>query len=81
MWACSILLPFHGGGFSLSATLGWILVIAGIFLAVWTMIPSRNHRRGAKADRNDAMRILRTRLAEGAISEEEFEHLRRAVDS
>jgi putative membrane protein len=81
MWGCSNLIPFFGGRFSLSSTLLWVLVIAGIFLAVRAMRPSKGHRRGATADRNDAMRILRTRLAEGVISEEEFERLRRAVDS
>jgi putative membrane protein len=81
MWGCSNLIPFFGGRFTLSSALLWVLVIAGILLAVRAMRPTRNHRRGATADRDDAMRILRIRLAEGAISEEEFERLRRAVDS
>lgn len=83
MWGCPVFFPFRGGGFGLTGILVCVLVFGAIFLIIRSVWPprDRDHRRGAQADREDAMRILRTRLAEGAISEEEFERLRRAVES
>jgi len=81
MWGCSTFFPFHGGGFFFPGGLLWLLFLVALFLAARAMLPGRSHRRGARADRDDAMRILRSRLAEGNISEEEFERLRRAVES
>uniref|UniRef100_I2PXK0 Putative membrane protein (DUF2078) n=1 Tax=Desulfovibrio sp. U5L TaxID=596152 RepID=I2PXK0_9BACT len=81
MWGCQTFLPFHGGGSFFPGAFLWLLVLVAVFLIVRAMLPAGNHRRGARADREDAMRILRTRLAEGAISEEEFDRLRRAVES
>lgn len=85
MWGCSTFFPFHGGGFSFGGGLVWIAVIVVVILAVRAMTtsrpPSDQHRSNARADRDDAMRILRIRLAEGAITEEEFERLRRTVES
>lgn len=67
---------------------GWLmpgLLLLGVVAAVLlfrNVIPPRrtDFRRGAAADRDDALRILRLRLAEGAITQDEFERLRRAVD-
>lgn len=81
MWGCQTLLPFHGGGFFFPGLLVGLLVLVAVFLIVRAGGSGGNHRRGAWADRDDAMRILRARLAEGAISEEEFDRLRRAVES
>ena len=83
MWGCYNTFPFGGagGGFSLIS----LLLIVGLVIAViWifrTPRPDSRHRQSARADRDDALRILRIRLAEGSISEEEFERLRRAVES
>jgi len=81
MWGCSAFFPFHGTGLGLTGVVAWILLFGALFLIVRAMLPGRKHHQGARADRDDAMRILRNRLAEGAISEEEFERLRRAVES
>lgn len=65
----------------------WKLVVILLGLAAAMILirmfnpPKRfDYRRGAAADRDDALRILRLRLAEGAITPDEFERLRRAVD-
>jgi len=72
------------GGFG-SFGLSWIvllLVVAGVIWFVRRPGPDADeHRRNARSDRDDALRILRQRLASGDISEEEFERLRRAVES
>lgn len=67
---------------------GWfmpVLLLLGVVVVVFlvrNVSPPRrtDFRRGAAADRDDALRILRLRLAEGAITQDEFERLRRAVD-
>ena len=67
---------------------GWLwptLILLGLAAAVLLFRLLRSgrrpdFRRGAVADRDDALRILRLRLAEGAITADEFERLRRAVD-
>ncbi len=83
MWGCWSFSPFSpagfGGGFSLPGLLVWGAVILAAVWAIWVLATGKAHRRGARADRDDALRILRQRLAEGAISAEEFERLRRAV--
>lgn len=81
MWGCPVFFPFPGGGISLPALMGSLALLVAACLAVRAFMPRRSHRRGARADREDALRILRARLADGAISEEEFERLRRAVES
>lgn len=50
----------------------WILVIA---VLVWFLV-----REPRRSDRDDAMDILRARLARGEISAEEFEHARALLD-
>jgi len=67
---------------------GWLLpalillgLAAAVLLIRWLRTARRpDFRRGAVADRDDALRILRLRLAEGAITVDEFERLRLAVD-
>ena len=67
---------------------GWLLpalILLGLAAAVLLIRLHRSarrpdFRRGAVADRDDALRILRLRLAEGAITEDEFQRLRLAVD-
>lgn len=50
----------------------WILVIA---VLVWFLV-----REPRRSEHDDAMEILRTRLARGEISIEEFEHARALLD-
>jgi putative membrane protein len=70
--------PLPGGWFTL-------LLVGLAAVAVLTLARTRNEtrrravRRNADADRDDALDILRRRLAEGAISPEEYERLRRIV--
>jgi putative membrane protein len=84
MW-CSNSSWFPGmggfGGFGLS----WIVLLLVVVGVVWLVRRSGSgsdeHRRSARSDRDDALRILRQRLASGDISEEDYERLRRAVES
>ena len=72
-----------GGGLFSSGLLGLLLIGA----VVWAILAGRrrpvdqDHRQNARADRDDALRILKRRLAQGEISLEEYERLRQAVDS
>lgn len=77
---CATYRFFFMGGWQ---TLGVILLglAAAVILVRMFYPPKRfDFRRGAAADRDDALRILRLRLAEGAITPDEFERLRRAVE-
>lgn len=60
-----------------------ILGLAAVLILVRPFFPTRrtDSRRSADADRDDALRILRLRLADGAISPDEFERLRRIVEA
>lgn len=67
------------------------LLVTGLFLAavviliVWLVgrpgTGADNHRRSARADKDDALRLLARRLAEGSIDQEEYERLRRAIET
>lgn len=50
----------------------WILALA---IAVWLLV-----REPRRSDRDEAMDILRARLARGEISNEEFEHARTLLE-
>ena len=50
----------------------WILVLT---VLVWLLV-----REPQRSDRDDALDILRTRLAKGEISNEEFEHARALLE-
>lgn len=50
----------------------WILVLT---VLVWLLV-----REPRRSDRDDALDILRTRLAKGEISNEEFEHARALLE-
>jgi putative membrane protein len=81
MWGCSALVPFlPGGGLLLVAAVCWMLALVVGILILRAKRRAGKHRRGALADRDDAMRILRARLAEGTISEEDFHRLRRTIE-
>jgi putative membrane protein len=63
-------------------TLLYILLgLAAVLLLARTVFSTRrtDFRRSADADRDDALRLLRMRLAEGTISPDEYERLRRVV--
>jgi len=82
MWGCwsfSSWPFFHGGGFGLGGILFGLL---GLLAAAWlirSLVTAGTHRQGARADRDDALRLLDHRLAAGAITPEEYERLRRAI--
>ncbi len=50
----------------------WILVLT---VLVWLLV-----REPKRSDRDDAMDILRARLARGEITQDEFEHARRLLE-
>lgn len=80
MWRCWNLFPwpYPTGGFGLVVIL---LGLAAVLWAVRSRGDARTRRRGARADREDALRLLDQRLAEGRISQEDYEQLRRSVQS
>lgn len=51
----------------------WILVLA---VLVWFLV-----REPKRSDRDQALDILRTRLAKGEITSDEFEHARQLLDA
>jgi putative membrane protein len=81
MW-CSNFPWFPGfGGFGFS----WLLILLVVAGLIWLLrrpgSGADEHRRSARSDRDDALRILRQRLAGGDITQEEYDRLRRAVES
>ncbi|KHK00414.1 SHOCT domain-containing protein [Desulfovibrio sp. TomC] len=77
---------FYDGYFFLGRWMTPLLVILGlaaVLILVRMLFPTRrtDSRRSADADRDDALRILRLRLADGAITPDEFERLRRIVEA
>ncbi len=52
---------------------GWILVLAAV---TWFLV-----REPRRSDRDEALEILRNRLARGEITPDEFEHARQLLGS
>ncbi len=77
----------HVGGGMLHGPLPWVLLAVALVLVCIVIGLRRRavqkrakpYRESAKADRDDALRLLRVRLATGGISQEEFDRLRHAV--
>ena len=77
--------PYYGY-FFLGRWMTPLLVILGLAVVLTLsrrLFPTRraDPRRSADADRDDALRILRLRLADGAITPDEFERLQRIVEA
>ncbi len=79
-------LPMGWGG--LFGPLSWLaLLLAAVVVLVVLVRRAKpgpgeaSHRLGAKADRDDAMRLLKARLASGGITEDEYHRLRRTIES
>jgi uncharacterized membrane protein len=53
----------------------WALLIAGLVILIVVLLRPRPHRQGGQA-----LEVLRTRLARGEITPEEYERLRRLVE-
>lgn len=78
---------FHDGGGMLHGPLPWVLLVLALLLVCIVIGLHRraaqkrplSHRKGAMADRDDALRLLRARLATGGINQDEFDRLRHAV--
>lgn len=64
---------------------GLLPLLAVSVLVLWYLVRRRRadmrRHRTAKADRDDAMRLLQARLESGSITPEEFDKLRRTVES
>ena len=77
----------HDGGGMLHGPLPWFLLAVALILVCivialrWRAAQKRTppYRKSAKAARDDALRLLRARLATGGISQEEFDRLLHAV--
>lgn len=83
MWGCG---PFSSwsfmhGGFGVGGLVFGVIVLVAVVWLVRTLMGQQGgcHRDSAKADREDALRLLEQRLAAGAITPEEYERLRRAI--
>ncbi|WP_052359966.1 SHOCT domain-containing protein [Solidesulfovibrio alcoholivorans] len=74
-----------GGSMLYGPLLLVILAVALIIVCIVIVLHRRDvqqrtkHSNSAKADREDALRLLRVRFASGSISQDEFERLRHAV--
>ena len=81
MWGCWVLpfWPFRHGGFGLGGIFTGLLILAAIVWLLRARPPRSGHHDSAKADRDDALRLLNKRLADGGITPEEYERLRRAI--
>lgn len=64
-----------GGG--LWMTIVWVAVIAIVVALVWLAVSAAAGRHGSTND--DALQILKARLARGEISEAEYEQARRLI--
>lgn len=86
MWGCW---PFsswsfmHGGFGPGGWFVGLLVLLAVLWLIrrVFGLGGGCCHQRNARADRDDALRLLDRRLAAGSITPEEYERLRRAIVS
>ncbi|MEA4857473.1 MAG: hypothetical protein AAGU21_13360 [Solidesulfovibrio sp.] len=68
-------------GIGRALVLAWLLLVAvAVVLVSRRRQAGKRRRHTARADRDDALRLLRARLEGGAISREEFDKLRRTVD-
>ncbi len=84
MWHSLTTHHFPVTGHVLAIHWPWLLVLL-LLLALYGLTrcrsrPKNDHQRGARADRDDALRLLRARRDSGAISQEEYDRLRRTVD-
>lgn len=83
MWRCAEYLPFmsfgggRGGGF-LSLLL-WGIILFGIAFVAYRALSGTRKNDLARTDRNDAMDILKLRLAEGKITPEEYDRMKRII--
>lgn len=81
MWRYPEHFPFFYGwwGGGLGNLVFWALVVClGVYL--FRRLTPRPPGKTARADREDALDILKTRLARGQISLDEYETLRRAIE-
>ncbi len=81
MWRCADFLPFHGyyGAGGLTGLLVWGLLVAGIAFAIHRLFRAAPKKDAARADRDDALDILKRRLAEGKISLEEYDRMKSVI--
>jgi len=83
MWGCRSFFfwSFGHGGFGLGGVVLGLLVLAALLWILRTRSSRGSHHDSARADRDDALRLLDQRLADGGITPEEYERLRRAIDA
>ncbi len=82
MWRCADYLPFMSFGGGRGGFLGllfWGLILVGIAFVAYRALSGPRRNDLARTDRNDAMDILKLRLAEGKITPEEYDRMKRII--
>ncbi|WP_198162786.1 SHOCT domain-containing protein [Halobacillus mangrovi] len=67
-----------GGGFFGFGFIGLLIIAAIILVIVWMMKPNATDKSGSK--NSDSLETLKKRLANGEISEEEYDRLKKKLD-
>ncbi len=82
MWRCAEYLPFMsfgGGRGGFLSLLVWGILLAGVAYLAYRALSGPGKSNLARTDRNDAMDILKVRLAEGKITPEEYDRMKRVI--
>ncbi|WP_176140559.1 SHOCT domain-containing protein [Halobacillus salinus] len=65
-----------GSGFFGFGVIGFIIVVAIILIVIWMMKPKSSQ----KSSNSDSLDTLKKRLANGEISEDEYDRLRKKLE-
>ncbi|MGI8314557.1 SHOCT domain-containing protein [Halobacillus mangrovi] len=67
-----------GGGFFGFGFIGLLIIVAIILVIVWMMKPNGTDKSSSK--NSDSLETLKKRLANGEISEEEYDRLKKKLE-
>lgn len=74
MWNCNFG-PWAGGGWMVGHSLTSLVLLVILGLIVWSLFRTRR-TDCSRSDREDSLEILKTRLAKGELSIEEYQKLK-----
>ena len=77
MWGCG---PKYVGSWSGTTPVIATIVIVALALCLLRAFLPRGRSRGRHADREDSLRILKTRLARGEVSYEEYRRMKEVLE-
>ncbi len=61
---------------------GWILGIAALIVIIWLIVKAVNYSNRSQNDNDkSALDVLKKRFAEGEISREEYEEMKKIIES